>query len=360
MLRRSLGYFSALACVGALAACSSESGSEIDTGEGGEQPSKVDESAEGQRPPAESSSADAASGDDVTWAVDSLVLGESDWDGNRSPDAWKEIGYNLDGLVSTKLGSNHCKFVVGSNKTTVQEDGKNGIDNSFGKNITPFIDRLQPDPSVEVSKAVKDGDFTIMLRTQGLGPEADQKGIWAALYAGAKLENPQWNGEDVWDVYKELLNGADVNDPKVRFANSYMTDHTWVSGSEGTVDISVSIQGFDVSLKIINAIITMDMNSDNSEVATGVISGVLETQSFISELQKVAGGFDASLCDGSLFDSIAAQIMQSSDIMVDGTNGDPEVTCNAISVGLGFTAKRVILGEAVDSPPDDGEDPCAE
>jgi hypothetical protein len=358
MLRRSLNCFSALLCVGAFAACGSDDGSTGDGNTPEEAQSRVDDAEEGARPPTLSSSAGDASGDDVTWAIDALFLGETDWDGNRSQDAWKDIGYNLDGIVSTKLGSNHCKFVAGANKTTVQADGTDGIDNSFGKNITPFIDRLQPDPSIEVTKAVEDGDFTIMLRTRGLGPEADQKDVWAALYAGAEFgEKPAWDGTDVWDVYKELLNNDDVESPKVVFENSYVSDHTWVSGSEGTVDLSVSIQGFEVTLRIINAIITMEMDSENSEVARGVISGVLETQSFISELQKVAGSFDESLCEGSLFDSIASQIRQSSDIMDDGTNGNPDITCNAISVGLGFTAKRVILGAAVDSPPE-GEPAC--
>lgn len=357
MLRRSLNYFSVLACVGAIAACGSEP--DTVTNPGGDEPEagKVDTSDAGARPPAESTSAADASGDDVTWAINALFLGETDWNGEPSLDAWKDIGYNLDGLVSTKLGTNHCKFVIGGNKTAVQQDGTNGIDNSFGKNITPFIGRLQPDPSIEVTKAVADGDFTIMLRTRGLGPEAEQKNVWAALYAGAPLENPQWDGTDEWDVYKELLNDGDVDDPKVLFETSYVSDNTWVSGSEGTVDLSVKIQGFEVSLKIINAIISMEMNSDNSDVIHGVISGVLETETFVNELKKVAGGFDESLCDGSLFDSIAAQIRQSSDIMADGTNGNPDVTCNAISVGLGFTAKRVILGAAVDSPPD-GEPAC--
>lgn len=320
---------------------------------------KTDDSVEGARPPAQSASATDATEDDVTWAIDALFLGESDWDGNPSNDAWKTLGYNLDGLVSTKLGKNHCKFAAGGSKASVQEDGKDGIDNSFGKILTPFISTLQADPSLEVTKAVADGDFTIMVRTRGLGAGADQKNIWSALYAGAKLENPQWNGEDVWDVYTDLLNGGDVDDPMITFETSYVADNTWVSGSAATVDLSVKIQGFEISLKIVNAIITMEMDSAHSEVAKGIISGVLETESFITELKKVAGGFDASLCDGSLFDSIGAQIRQASDIMADSTNGDSTKQCNAISVGLGFTAKRVILGEPVTAPVD-SNDPCAE
>jgi hypothetical protein len=88
-----------------------------------------------------------------------------------------------------------------------------------------------------------------------------------------------------------------------------------------------------------------------------VIAGAIETEQFVNELQKVAGSFDLSLCSGSTFDSIAAQIRQASDIMSDGTNGDPAKTCNAISIGIGFDASAVALG-VVAAPTPPPIDPC--
>ncbi len=90
----------------------------------------------------------------------------------------------------------------------------------------------------------------------------------------------------------------------------------------------------------------------------GTIAGVIDTEQFISELAKVAGSFDTSLCSGSTFDSIAQQIRQASDIMSDGTNGDPSKTCDAISIGLGFNGHGVTLGD-VAAPVTPPPDPCA-
>lgn len=378
MGRQRTGIFSVLMCVGVFAACGSATdetsndagagenaggsgtGTEgADEGAGAEDGSgKLDDSSDGATPPDASDGAPVGSGQDAVWAVDTLVLGESDWAGERDADAWKTIGYNLDGLISTKLGSNHCKMVKGATKAQVQPDGERGIDNSFGHLMTPFIDSLQPDPSKTVTDSVQDGGFTIMLRTKNLGTEANQQGIWAALYAGAELpEKPAWDGTDVWPVYKDLLQDGNVETPTITFLESYVTDHTWVSGNAGTVDLALKIQGFEVSIKIINARITMEMDEERTDVARGIIAGVIESEPFIDELRNVAGAFDDSLCEGSLFDSIAVQIRQASDIMSDGTNGDSERVCDAISIGLGFTAKRVVLGEAVDAPAD-GENPC--
>ncbi len=43
---------------------------------------------------------------------------------------------DIDGLTSTRLEANPCKFVPGANRTMIQEDGIDGVDDSFGKNVT--------------------------------------------------------------------------------------------------------------------------------------------------------------------------------------------------------------------------------
>ena len=64
------------------------------------------------------------------FALYSLSLGEADRSGATNPNAWKKYGYNLDGVVSTKSSTDVCKLAPGASSAT-QEDGDNGIDNSF-------------------------------------------------------------------------------------------------------------------------------------------------------------------------------------------------------------------------------------
>jgi hypothetical protein len=56
-------------------------------------------------------------------------------------DAWKEIGFNLDGKVTTATSTDVCGLMPGA-ASAAQDDGQSGIDNSFGENICPILDTL--------------------------------------------------------------------------------------------------------------------------------------------------------------------------------------------------------------------------
>lgn len=56
-------------------------------------------------------------------------------------DAWKQIGFNLDGKVTTATSTDVCELMAGAEPAT-QDDGHDGIDNSFGENICPILGTL--------------------------------------------------------------------------------------------------------------------------------------------------------------------------------------------------------------------------
>lgn len=377
MLRRKYGLFTVLSAAFALsfAACGSDdgggsnnggsSGSAGSAGSAGSGGAVTDPQEVGRVPPPPPADNPAAGTDDTVLAVNELFVGDSDRQFNTDPQAWKQFGFNLDGLISSKNGTNHCKLVEGATPSSVKPDGDEGIDNSFGANLIPIIGALAADPSKAITESLTNGDFTLMLKLDKMEDPAskpDQTGINAALYGGAELgSTPAWDGSDQWPVLPELLNNGDINDPKVKFPTSYIAGGTWVSGSAGNLNLTVSIQGFELTLTITKAQIAMKVaGAGTSASATeGVIGGVIETEPLIQQLKLIAGGFDPSLCASSTFESIAMQIRQASDIMSDGTNGDPNQPCNAISIGLGFNAKGVQLG-AVAPPAEPPDDPCAD
>ena len=366
MLRRQLGLFAL--CFSALAlpvtACgSSDSDDGGGNGTGGGSSGKPDPVEEGKKPPALSGGNPGSATAPTALAVRKLFVGETDFAGNASLDAWKSFGYNLDGIISTKNGSNHCKPAKGANPANVKTDGDNGTDNSFGLNILKVIQQFEKNPSDAISQSLEDGDFTIILLMDKIDSEANQTNINTALHAGSEAvtKPPNWDGADVWKVAPELLNGGDIGAPKVSFPMSYVAGNTWVSGSPGTLDLSVSIQGFDLKLTITQAVITADLalGASPKNASKGIISGVIETAVLIDELKKVAGGFDKNLCEGQAFDSIAQLLRQASDIMKDGSNGDPAVECDAISIGLGFEAVEIAAPTEVADPATPEPDPCA-
>jgi hypothetical protein len=307
--------------------------------------------------------------DEVTFAVDSLQLGEAPRAGGpASTNAWKEYGYDIDGLKSDKNSTDVCTPAAGGG-SQVKVDGNNGIDNSFGANILPIIQSAAslPEPSKTITEAIRDGSFTLQLKIKGLdtakAATQTNQGLSSQLFASGKFDEtgatkPTFSPNDDWPVRPELLNdGMTIaSGSKVSFPKSYIVNGTFVNGSPGKVTISLVFSGVALDLEIQQAIISMQMKDGDSAV-NGTISGVLDTEKLIDGLRKVAGRISTSLCGGSTFDGIAQQIRQTSDILADGTN-KAGVPCNAISVGLGFTAKRIKNPTKVAPLGPPSPDPC--
>ncbi|MFT3763924.1 MAG: hypothetical protein QM820_00115 [Minicystis sp.] len=283
----------------------------------------------------------------VTMAVSKLYLGNTNPDGTpNAQNGWKNYGFDLDNKISSATSTDLCKPRDNAATKNVYPDGNDGIDNSFGKNILPIILGLASDAPEKINDSIAQGSFTLMLDMEKLGSGADYNPLTTQLYAGSDLgAAPKWDGNDQWPVIPELLvDAADITKgSKVKFPNSYVTGNTWVSGSKGDVVLSLSISGFSLDLTISSAQIMVTLDPTHKTGTKGVIAGILATDTLISELKKVAGAFDPSLCSGPTIDSITSQIAQASDIMKDGTQ-DPTKQCDGISIGLGFDASIVKLG----------------
>lgn len=316
-------------------------------------------------PPAPPTGAGPGDGPGVVFATNKLFLGESDRNGVASDEAWANFGYNLDAKISDASSTDLCRPVGTATASSVYTDGADGIDNSFGKNILGIITSLVASPSAEVNASIADGSFAVLLEIDGLGTAPSYSPLAARLLIGTQLMDmngmdmaPTWTGDDEWPIAQEFLNDpTDPKSSKVQFADSYMVENTWVSNSTGSLNLNVSVAGYSLSLPIVNAVITMDINPDRSGAVNGVIAGILPTEQLITELQKVIGAFEPSLCSGGTAESIFNQIRQASDIMADGTQ-NPSAECNGISLGIGFEALPVRVG-AIAPPAEPAPDPCA-
>jgi hypothetical protein len=61
--------------------------------------------------------------------------------GDMTPTDWESVGLNLDAKCTTATSTNVCTLQQGA-PTSIQVDGNNGIDNSFGANICPLFDAV--------------------------------------------------------------------------------------------------------------------------------------------------------------------------------------------------------------------------
>jgi hypothetical protein len=323
-------------------------------------------------PPDPAAGAPEGDGTGQIFAIRSLDLGK------LPADAWKAIGYDIDGKKSTSASTDHCKLVGEGTPARIKADGLNGIDNSFGGNV---MEALPDETQGKIDDAMKAGEFTILIQIDKLGSGKDYVNLPAFLYAGAARTGadpdagavaPTWDGTDEWPVFCELMQTCNEsgtpqisagNKSKVQFLNSYVNQGTWVSGlkGEGTLNLALSIAGFNLALTVHNAIISAQLGSESplpTTGANGVVSGVLKTDEVINSLGQMAGKLNTSWCESSALDSFVDQVRAASDILVDGTQ-DAAKDCDGISIGLGFTMGAAKIEKVLDKAPP-SPDPCAE
>lgn len=305
------------------------------------------------------------------FALHTLQLGDTDRMGNPNQNAWENYGFNIDGKITTASSTDVCTLYQGA-PSTVQIDGTQGTDNSFGSNILPLVMTVAGSGlDTTLNTSIASGSFTVMFDITGLDGTTTQTNtnLTGALFAGGKFTAPDggaamptWTTADNWPVVGTLLNDPTKvsSGSKIQFPDSYIVDGTWVSGSPvQNLSLQLSVSGQTLTLNVHQAVVTMTHGPAATHMANGTIAGVIDTQELLSSLMVIAGHLSQSLCSGPAFQSIAVQIEQDSDILDDGTNsaGTP---CTAISIGLGFTADEIGLPMDVAPVGAPGPNPCGD
>jgi hypothetical protein len=278
----------------------------------------------------------------TVFAVKKLYFGEG------TSGEWKKVGFNLDGKVSTGVSKDLCQPNAGGAPQTAYPDGDQGIDNSFGKNLLPTILAAYPTWVSDIDKGIQAGNFTALLKVLCLPPTGDAPALITKLFGGTSLGMPpKFDGTDTWPVEPGLL--SDPMNPEsstIVFPASSVLGATFDAGKNGTVILSVPVRtttkSTSIKLTLYAARLTMTLAADRKSATAGMIGGVLDTEEFVAEIQKL--GYLLGLCGNALFNNLVTQVRQASDIMTDGSQ-DPSKTCNGISMGLGFEMQQAQLGK---------------
>ncbi len=327
-----------------LAACSSSPTTSTPT-DGGATDAKVDATDGGKT---DADAAPACGSECDGFAVSSFYAGDTNRNFDLSATAWKEYGDDIDGKTTAGSSTDVCQRAQGA-PSAVQADGNGGIDNSFGANFVPLIQSLTGNPDLSFTGTTQIGKgkaSTSLFAIDGTGVAKAKTRIYAGLPLGAA---PVLDGTDVWPIADESVVDGDRAKPAVSFPASTLDGTTFdtgpnASGPNGWVLIQIDTALVRLPIRKMRLRGTVA----GSTIENGVISGVVKTEDLISEIKRILGTASSAFC--SQFDAIAAQIKQMQDILDDGTQ-DSAKPCNALSIGLGFEAKRVRLGDVKPTPP---------
>jgi hypothetical protein len=228
--------------------------------------------------------------------------------------------------------------------------------------------------------------MTVINGFDDTGAKTNATGLTGVLLAGGSYSAandggaPSWDTNTHWPVVPTLMTGCTpaagcggtnpdpVQAATIKFPSAYQAGGTFVNGSPASLSLNLSIGGQSLTVNISSALITFDPKSAGS-VTNGTIAGTIIATDLVNQLQGVAGSISTSLCSGSAFNSIAQQILQAADIIIDTGSGNVSnvagTACNGISIGLGFEGTEIAIPVAADiegpqtpkpSPCDGGSD----
>lgn len=281
--------------------------------------------------------------DGVLFAANKLYFGDS------PAGAWQQYGFNIDGKVSSATSTDLCQPAAMGSAAKAYPDGNNGIDNSFGNNVLPLLLVASPTFPADANQSILDGNFTLMLKLDGLTSASDTSPLLAKLYGSAPLETPpKFDGNDCWPVAPELLSDpTDINSSSVLFEQGSLSSNVWDSGPNNTFIFSMPLGSTAIKLTVHAARVSLKLDENHRGATGGILGGVLDTEEFITEVKKIANAENQCVLIGQ-FEKL---VRQSSDILNDGTQ-DIAKECNGISIGIGFDLKQVGFGGiGAETPP---------
>jgi hypothetical protein len=319
-------------------------------------------------------------------------------DRQLDPNAWSTYGFDLDGQASTAATANHCQPVAGADPNIVKTDGVNGIDNAFGASIAPMIASFDKagDPTWvdNWTNGTRAGGPTMVIAFPSLtlpdlpdagpadagmddagdagdptqippdaGPLSDAGApmtLGMLGYTTARLcagSNPPWDVPHIVPIDHASLNCGELGNPLFAAPSGTLTGNYWFSGVVPEATVIIPIREASIAIRLKNVRVEMYISADRRLAVYGNIGGVANTEAVVAEVSAVKGWINNLTClIPTLFDGYAEQIRQASDIMDDGTH-DPAQTCNGLTMGIGFDAALVEIGDTVSVPPP--PDPCA-
>jgi hypothetical protein len=282
------------------------------------------------------------------------------------------VGYDLDKVYTCcEAGPESCGAAVTG---ATHCDESSGRDNAGGDLISSLA---LVDPSqfstATISQRLQVGTYSILLQIQHYNGQANDTQVTASLYGSIGVESDAgalWNGTDQWIIDDSFVVSPDASPlvPVDFDTAAYVADGTLVIhvtfpislGNSNTSTFTINLTAGVITGNIVSA------GNGTYSLTGGNIAGRWNITQLLSSLQTVYVTGLGPVCPGSsTYNFVKSEICKYADIMTDPTKDLSGATCDALSLGIGFTADPALLGDvgagAVKMalcPGDSGPDEC--
>jgi hypothetical protein len=258
-------------------------------------------------------------------------------------------GVDIDSIDSGGDVAQHCLTVPSAIAQDVRRDAARGIDNVWGRLLVPT--KLPEATLDEWATGPSFGDKTVLIDVPELPDADDASGVALSVWPGRSSIAPKrLDGTDVWGRLVDEAEPALLDTE-----NGWLAGGRVVSGTRLPSDVVVQIpissvigetlllplRGVQVGARVVRG-------SSPLRLVDGRITGWVLVDDWIRLLVEGAAREDPSICvDPRRWGGFEVAFRQFADLAADGTNGDRNVSCAAISVGIGFEAVEIELGADV-------------
>jgi hypothetical protein len=306
---------------------------------------------------------------DIYLAIQSMRLGSLNADGQVDPNAWQDLGFDLDG---TCTGSDTCEGADSppSCAPTVPQvplDGHYCRDNTFGRleytaALVPEVAKKYGLSDDAFNCALCVGDYNFVIKVTGYNGQPDDDKVRVDFYPSPGLEkplpwdcaSPDWKNHPCWtsdlpwmvqnDTVVEPHGGPTLSDSKLFDDNAYVKDsYIVVQLPDDTLFWFPGFNALVVAypLRLHQATVTgkLARGADGVwRITDGTIGGRVKAADAVNGLRLI--GFCESDPNYSL---VSDFVNKNLDVLADGRK-DPNATCDAMSLGLSFVALQATAG----------------
>lgn len=286
--------------------------------------------------------ADGPSLPDIVFAFRTLALGEA---------ATTPPGYDLDGACT-------CFADEGPTCAAVSKhcDAPGGIDSASAQffSLVAFAAGSTNFSSAAFSSRIEVGTFGVVVRLAEYSGEADDPSVEVAIYpsGGVVSEPPVWDGNDAWRLQAASLINDDPDQPLFKSAGAYVSKGTLVAALPA-LEATLGAEENSMTLHLTGGVVTAKLSMDTSgfRLNDGVIAARWKIEDIFNALSSYRDSQGNPICtDGDLVYGTAKDaICNGLDILGDPSAAKTE-KCDALSIGLGFTAQEATLGPVAPPP----------
>lgn len=278
---------------------------------------------------------DSPSSPEIVLALRTIDLGES---------AAVPPGYDLDHACT-------CFADAGPSCVSKQPhcDAPGGIDSASAQffSLIQFAVGAGNFSSSSFSAKVEKGTWTLLIRIRGYNGKLDDPAVDVAIFPSSGIDpGPVWNGNDAWGVSVQSVSDGDLEQPLYPSAGAYVSQGTLVAALPSVL-MKLGGEEDTITLHLTGGVLTGHLVSGPGgwTMTGGVLAARWKDKDLFEALSSYRDGNGKPICTDSAISYATAKttLCKGLDILAD-PSGARSLPCDALSIGLGFTAQPAKLG----------------